>query len=34
MISAMVDIYCASYARPLAAVTLDIDDTADFVHGH
>ena len=34
MIYAMVDIYCASYARPLAAVTLDIDDTADFVHGH
>jgi hypothetical protein len=31
---AMVDIYCASYARPPAAVTLDIDDTVDVVHGH
>jgi hypothetical protein len=30
----MVDIYCASYARPPAAVTLDIDDTVDVVHGH
>jgi len=31
---AMVDIYCTSYARPPAAVTLDIDDTVDVVHGH
>jgi hypothetical protein len=31
---AMVDIYCASYQRPPAAVTLDIDDTVDVVHGH
>ena len=31
---AMVDIYCASYARPPCAVTLDIDDTVDVVHGH
>jgi hypothetical protein len=31
---AMVDIYCTSYARPPAAVTLDIDDTVDAVHGH
>ena len=31
---AMVDIYCASYARPPRAVTLDIDDTVDVVHGH
>lgn len=31
---ALVDIYCASYARPPAAVTLDIDDTVDVVHGH
>ena len=30
----MVDMYCASYARPPAAVTLDIDDTFDVVHGH
>jgi hypothetical protein len=31
---AMVDIYCASYRRPPAAVTLDVDDTVDIVHGH
>jgi len=31
---AMVDLYCASYAVPPAAVTLDIDDTVDVVHGH
>jgi Transposase DDE domain group 1 len=30
----MVDLYCASYASPPAAVTLDIDDTVDVVHGH
>ena len=34
MTYAMVDIYCASYARPPGAVTLDIDDTVDVVHGH
>jgi hypothetical protein len=31
---AMVDLYCASYARPPRAVTLDIDDTVDIVHGN
>ena len=31
---AMLDAYCASYARPPKAVTLDIDDTVDVVHGH
>jgi len=31
---AMVDLYCASYPRPPEAVTLDIDDTVDVVHGH
>jgi hypothetical protein len=31
---AMVDLYCASYVRPPRAVTLDIDDTVDVVHGH
>ena len=31
---AMVDAFCDSYARPPAAVTLDIDDTVDVVHGH
>jgi hypothetical protein len=31
---AMVDLYCASYVRPPRAVTLDIDDTVDIVHGH
>jgi hypothetical protein len=30
----MVDLYCASYAAPPEAVTLDIDDTVDVVHGH
>lgn len=30
---AMVDTYCASYARPPARITLDIDDTVDVVHG-
>jgi len=31
---AMIDTYCASYQRPPQAVTLDIDDTPDVVHGH
>jgi hypothetical protein len=31
---AMVDAWCASYAREPEAVTLDIDDTVDVVHGH
>jgi len=30
----MVDLYCASYTKPPDAVTLDIDDTVDVVHGH
>lgn len=30
----LVDLWCASYAKPPAAVTLDIDDTVDVVHGH
>jgi hypothetical protein len=34
MTYAMVDIYCASYPAPPRAVTLDIDDTPDVVHGH
>jgi hypothetical protein len=34
MTYAMVDTYCASYPRPPRAVTLDIDDTLDVVHGH
>jgi hypothetical protein len=34
MTYAMVDIYCASYPAPPRAVTLDIDDTVDVVHGH
>ena len=32
--TAMVDIYCASYPHPPRAVTLDIDDTVDVVHGY
>jgi hypothetical protein len=30
----MIDLYCASYAAPPNAVTLDVDDTCDVVHGH
>lgn len=29
----LVDLWCASYAKPPKAVTLDIDDTVDVVHG-
>ncbi|MEA2965811.1 MAG: hypothetical protein QOI46_5909 [Alphaproteobacteria bacterium] len=31
---AMVDLWCKSYQRPPKAITLDIDDTTDTVHGH
>jgi hypothetical protein len=34
LMGVMVDLYCASYATPPTAVTLDIDDTVDVVHGH
>ena len=34
MTYAMIDADCASYPRPPVAVTLDIDDTVDVVHGH
>src|SRR3979490_1637733 len=34
MMGVMVDLYCASYTTSPAAVTLDIDDTVDVVHGH
>ena len=34
MMAAMVDQFCASWARPPQAITLDIDDTLDRVHGH
>ena len=34
MTYAIIDTYCASYKRPPRAVTLDIDDTLDVVHGH
>jgi hypothetical protein len=30
----MIDLWCESYRRPPKAITLDIDDTADTVHGH
>jgi len=33
MMAAMVDLFCASFARPPATITLDIDDTVDRVHG-
>jgi hypothetical protein len=34
MMAAMVDLFCASWARRPRAITLDIDDTLDRVHGH
>jgi hypothetical protein len=34
LMTVMVDVWCASYPAPPAAVTLDIDDTLDVVHGH
>src|SRR5580700_5772775 len=34
MTRAMVDLWCKSYRRAPKAITLDIDDTADTVHGH
>jgi len=34
LMAVMVDQYCASYPAPPVAVTLDIDDTLDVVHGH
>jgi hypothetical protein len=34
MMVAMVDLFCASWDRPPQAITLDIDDTLDRVHGH
>ncbi len=34
MTYAMIDTHCRSYARPPAAVTLDIDDTCDVAHGN
>jgi Transposase DDE domain group 1 len=34
LMRALVAQYCASYDRPPASVTLDIDDTLDVVHGH
>jgi hypothetical protein len=30
----LVDLWCKSYCRPPKAITLDIDDTPDIVHGH
>lgn len=34
LIRVMVDVYCPSYAMPPKAVTLEIDDAVDVVHGH
>jgi hypothetical protein len=34
LMGVMVDLWCASYPTPPDAVTLDIDDTLDVVHGH
>lgn len=33
MMVAMIDLFCASWVRQPAAITLDIDDTPDRVHG-
>ena len=33
MTAALVDIFCRSFLAPPAAITLDIDDTCDAVHG-
>ena len=33
MTAALVDIFCRSFPAPPAAITLDIDDTCDAVHG-
>ena len=34
MTAALVDIFCRSFPAPPAAITLDIDDTCDAVHGN
>ena len=34
MLATMIDVYCASYPTAPVAVTLDIDDTCDVVHGY
>ena len=33
MTAALVDIFCRSFPAPPTAITLDIDDTCDPVHG-
>jgi hypothetical protein len=34
LMQTMVDLWCESHRHPPKAITLDIDDTADTVHGH
>ena len=34
MTAALVDLFCRSFPTPPEAITLDIDDTCDPVHGH
>src|SRR5438445_779759 len=34
MMLAMIEVFCASYARAPASIVLDIDDTLDRVHGN
>src|SRR5947209_16509890 len=34
LMGVMIALYCRSYDKPPEAVTLDIDDTLDVVHGH
>jgi hypothetical protein len=33
LMAAMVDLFCASFARPPQAITLDLDETCDEAHG-
>ena len=34
MTAALVDLFCRSFDAPPTAITLDVDDTCDAVHGH
>ncbi len=34
MTATLVDLFCRSFPIPPAAITLDVDDTCDTVHGH
>ncbi len=34
MTAALINLFCRSFPAPPAAITLDVDDTCDAVHGH